>query len=139
MKGMDMSHRQRVLVALVLLVSLVVPSATVMAKNAKPDVAPPGSSPYGRSYTEWSGAWHSWAFAQSFSVNPLRDDTGANCAQGQRGSVWFLGARSSLFGGDPALPVTRACTIPAGKALLFPIVNAFADFNGETVPPGSED
>ena len=41
------------------------------------------------------------------------DETGANCAEGQIGHVWFL---AGAFSGT----VARACTVPAGKALFFP-------------------
>jgi hypothetical protein len=41
-----------------------------------------------------------------------------HCAVGQSGRVWFL---AGTFGGGPA---TRTCTVPAGKPLFFPIVNA---------------
>ena len=51
--------------------------------------------------------------------NPFTDMTGANCAEGQSGPVWFLA------GGPGATPPTRLCTVPAGKALFFPLVNAF--------------
>lgn len=47
-----------------------------------------------------------------------------NCAQGQRGPVWFLA-------GTYGHPVDRVCTIPGGKAILFPILNSecsFAEF-----------
>jgi hypothetical protein len=51
------------------------------------------------------------------TANPLLDPTGANCMVGQRGSVWFLAG--SFLGG----PITRSCSIPAGKKLFFPVIN----------------
>jgi hypothetical protein len=117
------------LVALVLLLSVLVPAPLVLAGNPNPGVAPPNARPHGKSYAEWSAAWQSWVLAQPVAVNPiLSDPTGAQCAQGQ-GSVWFLGA-AITFTGEPLPPVTRTCTMPTGTALLFPILNGFEDNNG---------
>ena len=61
-----------------------------------------------------------WQFAISIptAVNPLVDSTGADCVVGQRGQVWFLAG--TFFGGT----VTRNCSIPAGVALFFPVINS---------------
>lgn len=48
--------------------------------------------------------------------NPVSDLTGQNAALGQGGPVWFL---AGTFGGR----AERTVTVPAGKALFFPIVN----------------
>ena len=64
--------------------------------------------------------------------NPNLDTTGANCAEGQTGKVWFL---AGTFGGF----VIRACTVPAGRALFFPPLNAAfgaATFDCEPTTPG---
>jgi hypothetical protein len=50
--------------------------------------------------------------------NPVTDETGANAAQGQSGQVWFLAGVFNATG-----TATRTITVPAGKALFFPIVN----------------
>ena len=44
----------------------------------------------------------------------------AECAVGQSGPVWFLGGPVS---GEEE-PEERNCTVPAGKAILVPIINA---------------
>jgi hypothetical protein len=49
--------------------------------------------------------------------NPVSDLTGSHCAIGQRGPVWFLA------GGFGSSKVHRVCSIPAGKALFFPVIN----------------
>ena len=57
-------------------------------------------------------------------TNPAYDDTGKYCAEGQYGPVWFL---TGAYGHS----VDRYCTIPAGKAILFTILNSecsFAEF-----------
>jgi hypothetical protein len=60
-----------------------------------------------------------WQFFISIptTVNPLLDPTGADCVVGQHGSVWFLAG--SFLGG----PISRSCSIPAGKVLFFPVIN----------------
>jgi hypothetical protein len=82
------------------------------------------SKPYNLRYGEWTARWWQWGYSVPKYSNPAYDDTGKNCAQGQRGPVWFLA-------GTYGHPVDRVCTIPAGKAILFPILNSecsFAEF-----------
>ena len=79
-------------------------------------VIPRDSNAYGNTYGEWSARWWQWVLSIPAATNPNLDLTGANCDEGQAGPVWFL---AGTFGG----PVTRTCTVPAGKALFFPIVN----------------
>jgi hypothetical protein len=78
----------------------------------------PNSQPYGLSYGEWTAKWWQWALSVPTENNPLYDETGEDCtqAQNQTSPVWFL---AGTFGGS----VERKCTIPAGKAILFPVVN----------------
>src|SRR5829696_2611655 len=97
---------------------LALPSATDAA-NTNPGVLPPSAKPHGHSYGEWSAMWWQWALSAPTPVNPLIDPTGANCAEGQSGKVWFL---AGTAGGGTA---TRSCTVPAGTMLFFPIVNTF--------------
>jgi len=68
-----------------------------------------------------SALWWQWVLSIPASVNPLIDQTGANCGQNQgvfSERVFFL---SGTFNGFDA----RTCTIPAGKILFFPVLNAF--------------
>jgi hypothetical protein len=89
-------------------------STVATAENAP--VLPPGAHPHGRTYSEWAAAWWRWLLSQPASTNPILDPTGAFCANGQEGKVWFL---AGTFGGT----ATRSCTVPPGTALLFPAVN----------------
>jgi hypothetical protein len=50
------------------------------------------------------------------STGPIRDQTGAACADGQSGPVWYL---AGTFGG----PVTRSCTVPKHKFIYLPLKN----------------
>ena len=93
--------------------------------NSNPGVVPPNSQAHGLTYGEWSARWWKWALEQPAALSPLVDPTGANCAIGQSGSVWFL---AGTFG--TSTPVTRMCTVPPGTTLFFPVANAFYSAEG---------
>jgi hypothetical protein len=71
------------------------------------------------SYAEWTQRWWQWAYGLPVDGHPLFDETGADCAAGQSGPVWFLGGVFNVSGSaDRTL-----CSVPTGKALFFPILN----------------
>jgi len=107
------------MLTLALALSLAVLAPPAQAANGNPGVLPVNSNPNGRSYGEWSAAWWQWALSIPTTVNPLLDATGADCAQGQSGHVWFLAGVFNVSG-----QATRSCTIPSGTALFFPLINA---------------
>ena len=74
-------------------------------------VVPRCASPFGATYPEWSQSWWLWFFHQT----AWPDGVNADCSSHQLGPVWFL------VGGAPTNPIN--CTVPAGKALFFPIIN----------------
>jgi hypothetical protein len=76
-----------------------------------PIVLPPSVNPYGASYNEWGARWWQWVLDRPIDQNPIDDATGALCAIGQSGPVWFL------VGGV----ATRTCALPGDKALFFPV------------------
>jgi hypothetical protein len=122
-------RRQLVLFVLVAAFSL----ATGAVAQARPSpVLPPTAHPYGQSYSEWAADWWQWALTQPADTNPLTDPTGAQCANEQTGKVWFLAG--TITDGS----VTRDCTVPTGKALLFPVLNAFNCVDPGGVDPGEE-
>jgi len=108
-------HRMMALLALGFLCSIAV-APTANAAGANPGVLPPNSQAHGSTYGQWSAAWWQWALSGTAADNPVADPTGANCAVRQTAAVWFL---AGTFGGD----AERACTVPADKALFFPLVN----------------
>jgi hypothetical protein len=108
-----------------LVVLAVAPSGAVAKPNP---VLPPSAHPHGQSYSAWAAEWWQWALEQPTATNPLVDPTGANCASGQQGRVWFLAG--TIASG----PVERSCTVPTGTTLVFPVVNAFT-----CVDPGAPD
>jgi hypothetical protein len=94
--------------------------AVVQADDeARGKVIPRDANTYGNSSGEWSARWWQWALSIPAATNPVLDDTGAHCAEGQSGPVWFL---ASAFGGR--FTAERTCTVPPGKALFFPINQA---------------
>jgi hypothetical protein len=76
----------------------------------------PDSDPYGMGYAEWTAKWWQWILSTPAETNPAKDDTGENCGINQSGPVWFL---AGTIGGI----AKRKCSIPAGKAILLPILN----------------
>lgn len=105
------------------------PATAPSAVRGGAAVVPPTGRPYGATYAAWADRWVQWMMAQPATVHPLLENTGEHCAQGQSGPVWFLGG--SLVGESP---ITRRCAVPAGTALFFPIVNAWADNVGVDPP-----
>jgi hypothetical protein len=89
------------------------------SNTSNPAIFPPDSQPYGLTFGEWTAKWWQWAHSIPIENNPMLDQTGEDCAQAQNqtGPVWFLAGTS---GGS----AERICTIPAGKAILIPIINA---------------
>lgn len=81
-------------------------------------IAPPNSTPYSQTYSEWAASWLQWALSIPADQSPLLDTTGEFCHVGQSGPVFFLAGN---FGGT----TVRQCTVPEGKALFFPLLNFF--------------
>jgi len=79
------------------------------------------SKPYGLTYGEWTAKWWQWAYSVPKNVNPSYDNSGRYCSEGQNGLVWFLT-------GSYKHHVDRYCNIPAGKSVLFTILNSECSF-----------
>jgi len=110
-------------------------SAEQSSVNAAANVQPLADGvQFGATYGEWSARWWQWVLSFPSERNPNFDATGASCAEGQTGTTWFLaGLFDQVFPGNR---VTRTCTIPAGRAIFFPVLNnlGFAAFPNEGVP-----
>jgi hypothetical protein len=121
--------RTSLALSLIAALALAVPVQRARAdSNPNPGILPPHSQAYGKTYGGWSAVWWQRVLAipahdqNGQILNPLLDDTGARCGVGQAGPIWFLAG--SLTGSA----VRDQCTVPAGKALFFPLVN-IADFH----------
>jgi hypothetical protein len=88
-----------------------------------PAVIAVGETAHGKTYPEWIVAWTRWIFSIPKNQNPGIYLDAAYCTLGQSGDVWFL---SGVFLGTGFF--SRACTIPAGKAIFFPIAFYFSDY-----------
>ncbi len=95
--------------------------AVAANRNQNPGVLPPQSNPNGMSYGNWGAEWWKWAYSFPVDANPITDPTGAIGTLRQSGPVWFLAGN---FGGT----VERTITIPAGKAIFFPLYNIWNDY-----------
>jgi hypothetical protein len=93
--------------------------AAPTAVNAgSPPPINPHKDAFPLTYGEWSARWWQYILGLPAADHPLNDQTGDRCAVGQWGPVFFLvGPPTS------GVAVERSCTIPAGKGILFPIVN----------------
>lgn len=94
---------------------LLTPSGVVSAQGPARILDPQSVVPT-HAYSVLASKWWKWVGSVPGPVNPVTDTTGANCAKGQSGDVWFL---AGTFGGK----VERTCTVPMGKLLFFPIYN----------------
>jgi hypothetical protein len=121
----------RSVIAITVVVIGLMTAGTIRGAQAQDDeqITPVNANAYGNTYGEWSARWWQWLLSIPAATNPNSDTTGANCAQEQAGPVWFL---AGTFGGSA---VTRSCTVPAGKALFFPILNSIFGAGWVTVFP----
>jgi len=107
-------------IALAVALTVLTEGAWAGEANLNPGVLPPSSEAFGKTYGGWSAAWWQYVEAQPVSSNPLVDPTGAGCRKAQSGPVFFL------VGANGSGTATRnKCVVPSGKALFFPLVNAF--------------
>jgi len=123
-------HR-RLAAVLALLCTLSFAGGGIAAQEASP-AASPVASPVGTSKLtipvdepvaglsqgEWSARQWQWLVSFPNEASPNADQTGARCGLGQSGPVFFL---AGLVGPGPA---ERACTVPAGVAILLPVFGA---------------
>lgn len=137
-KGRFNYHRFVTSIALGLTLSTIGAFAqTTSSQNSDVYVYPPGSTPYGLSYGEWSARWWQLVLSIPPEANPVLDGIqgkpphGNHCAQGQSDPVWLL---PGTFGGT----ASRTCNVPLGRSLLFPILNSeFGAGVGDCQTPGS--
>ena len=94
-------------------------------QRSDPALFPPDASPYGTSMARWGELAWKWIYRQPAATNPLLDPTGADCAVGQDGPVWFL---PSVIPGGPQFAGERSCTIPHNRALLVQTSSFLNDF-----------
>lgn len=112
---------------LVCIVIGVIATAVCASSSSTPRVVPVDTLK-GQLYQGLSATWWQWEFSLPYDKNPWFDDKGKLAGNGQCGPIFFL---TGSFTGEK---VDRCITIPTGKYLFFPIINAWAD-NIEVNPP----
>lgn len=118
MTGSRKKHRRGVMVALALVLGLMLPASTPLARNqGNPGVIPPTDLAYGLTSAGWIEKYSQWLLSLPVSDNILLNP-GAGCDAGQSGPVWFLTASSRGA-------VTRSCTVPAEKSIFIPMIFYF--------------
>jgi hypothetical protein len=100
-------------------------SSAALGAEARSPVFSPAARPFGRDMATWSERQWRWLMAIPAGENPQLDPTGAHCGVNQEGPVWFL----TNVNGDPGeRTVTRACTLPEGKAVFMPMSDTLNDY-----------
>jgi hypothetical protein len=89
--------------------------AFAVAQSLETQILSPGSTVAGKTIGEWTGKWWTWLLTSPLHRDPALDDSGEHCGVGQDGPVWFLAGSFSKH------PVTRRCSVPEGKYVLFPM------------------
>lgn len=124
-------NRRRLVCSVILtLLMAVIGPVRVGAHPQAPRIVPPHAHAYGKSYSQWQVAWWQWALSLPVDHHPLTDTAGCGTGQSSR-KVWFIGGSFRTTTG------VRDCTLPAGTALFFPILNAYAatlEGDGATIP-----
>ncbi len=135
----DLSSTRSFITITAVVAGLITASMTIAPAKAggNQEIIPINANAYGNTYGEWSARWWQYMYSIPAKTNPILDTKGKFCDQSppppppppplpppppsslqQAGPVFFL---AGTAGGDP---VTRKCTVPAGKALFFPILNS---------------
>jgi hypothetical protein len=116
MKSIQRSPRR--LIGLAGVVGWLITAGMTISPAQAAEIVPVNENAYGNTYGEWSAEWWQWVLSIPAANSPISDTTGANCARQQSGPVFYLAGTSG------GVAVTRSCTVPAGKSLFFPILNA---------------
>ncbi|MGI0002072.1 MAG: hypothetical protein ACRD42_03225 [Nitrososphaeraceae archaeon] len=109
------------IVLAVVFASTIIPLTNVSGDSVNPGVYAPNSSPYGTPYEDWIAKWWQWTMSIPVSEHPRDAYTEEKCGVNQEGPVWFL---ADQLGGREE----RTCTIPAGKAVLIPLLTGECDY-----------
>jgi hypothetical protein len=88
----------------------------LLAEDRDTKVFSPDASLFGKELDDWSAEWQKWFISIPVSHNPSFDN--GPCSAAQSGPVWFISGSGNFT------PVTRQCTVPAGKVILLTLINA---------------
>jgi hypothetical protein len=102
--------------------ALVVSWALPVGAQTSNGVFLPDSTPYSKTYAQWSAGWWQWNYSLPTTNSPIQDT--APISTGQSGPVWFLGGTFGLGGNQTR---TRSGSVPEGTALFIAIMESWAD------------
>jgi hypothetical protein len=91
--------------------------AKMCNSNSIPTMYSLNERPFGKSWQEWTALWWQWFFSIPKENHPAYDDTG------ERWNVDQDDPNVLFLAGTTAGKAERTITIPAGKAVLFPVIN----------------
>jgi hypothetical protein len=95
---------------------------SLKADNINPSLYSVNEKPFGKTYGDWTSDFWKWVISIPQHDNPNLDSTGEKCMVKQsEPNVWYL---VPTFGGS----AERTCEIPAGKAILFPLLVTECNF-----------
>jgi hypothetical protein len=108
----------------------IVNGRSVYADSANAGVVALNAKPGGLTYGDWTVKFWQWLLSINKDKNPITDQTGRYCGEGQNSSsaVFFLSFSTS--GG-----AVRSCNIPMGKFIMIPVnvvECSFAEFKVKT-------
>jgi len=135
---MQTLHKLTLALAAAVMMSVPGQMAFADGDDSNPVVLPPNSHPFGKSYTEWSEAHWQWLYSIPAANHPAFQDGNIDLSLDQpAGRVWFLvgSFTATPVAGGFAATANRTGTLPHGKALFFPIIDAeasTAEGNGST-------
>jgi hypothetical protein len=117
----------------VLVVGVIPFAISASAASNSLNIFPPGSNPYGLSYSEHVKRFWKWILAIPENNNPFNDPTGEKCATDQSNtssSVFYLAPNG---GGHSE----RTCKVPVGKGLVIPVMHV--EYSQFEAPGASAD
>lgn len=91
-----------------------------VGKKRRSIVVPTGQTLFGKSYNQLASDWSNWLQSIPVDRNPALDPDGRYCDLNQDGRIWYLAGTFGGALGEPAI-AERACRIPAGSGIFFPI------------------
>ena len=104
-------------------------ASTGFAGPDEAKILPPKSHPFGLSYTQWSERHWQWLYSIPASSHPVFQDGNIDLSAYQpAGRVWFLCGSFSVTPVQSGFfaQANRTASVPHGKALFFPIIDAEA-------------
>lgn len=104
------------------------------------------SSPYGTPYSEWLKNWWQWWIGIPNNEHPFTNYDPKTCPVHQNGPVWYL-PDVEPKGQLTHASVEYSCSIPKGKAILFPLSTSicflgnpeFKQFSNKLAPDPKAD